>query len=436
MSDLTDPYPVEPFERPIDATVTVPGSKSITNRALVCAALAEGDSTLTGALVADDTLAMIGCLTQLGASIDLDEGVATVRVTGCGGQLRPGPVELDARLSGTTARFLLPVLAIGPGPYRIDGLPPLRSRPMGPGIGGVRALGVELVEQGEPAHLPVVVSGRASGTEIAVPGSVSSQFVSGLLLAAPCFGRRLSIRVEGELVSRPYVELTRAVMQAFGAEVADVNGGPDEQRTGYSVAPDGYAPATFAVEPDASTASYLLAAAAIRGGRVRVVGLGSATRQGDLAFVDLLERMGATVEVGTDFTEVRGTGDLRGIDVDLVEMPDMAQTLAAVAVFATGPTRVRGIGVVRGHETDRIAAVVTELQRCGVGATETEDGFVVQPGSVRPAVVQTYDDHRMAMAFALLGLRAPGIEIADPGCVSKTFPGFWSALEGLRAGVA
>jgi 3-phosphoshikimate 1-carboxyvinyltransferase len=422
---------VRPRPRPLDATVRVPGSKSLTNRALVCAALADGTSTIEGALAADDTAAMRTALAALGAGIAGGPRHSTLTVHGTSGRLRPGPLALDMRLSGTTSRFLLPVVALGEGDYRVDGAPPLLARPMGPALDGLRALGAGVTGHGEPGHLPVTVTapGGLAGGEVAVTGDTSSQFVSGLLLAAPYARRGLRLRVTTRLVSRPYVDLTTAVMAEFGVDVAtdDVGLGP-----ALAVPPGRYRATAYTVEPDASTASYFLAAAAIVGGRVTVEGLGAASRQGDARFADLLAAMGARVTRTATSTTVEGTGRLAGLgDVDLTDMPDMAQTLAVVAAFADGPTRVTGVGFIRGHETDRIAAVVTELARAGVGARAEDDGFVVEPGPVRPARIRTYDDHRMAMSFALLGLRAPGIEIDDPGCVAKTFPGFWAVLDGL-----
>jgi 3-phosphoshikimate 1-carboxyvinyltransferase len=450
---------IEPIVGPIDATVTVPGSKSLTNRALVCAALAGGVSTIEGGLVADDTEAMIEALGTLGAGID--ETAGALAVTGTGGRLLSGPRELDVRLSGTTSRFLLPVVALGSGRYRVDGRAGLRRRPMGPVLDGVRTLGASVSPEGEPGHLPVTVvaPGGLTGGDIAVSGDTSSQYLSGLLLAAPYTRDGVRLRVTTPLVGRPFVDLTLAVMAAFGIDVevteppgADPaapvrpggSGGPGGSgRPGGStpaglelvVPPGGYRSVRYRVEPDASAASYLLAAAAICGGRVTVEGLGRDSRQGDAGFVELLDAMGALVERAASATTVTGPGDgwLRGLgDVDLSAMPDMAQTLAAVAVFADGPTRVRGVGFIRGHETDRIAAVVHELRRCGIEADEEPDGFLVHPGTPRPARIATYDDHRMAMSFALLGLRSPGIEIEDPACVGKTFPAFWDVLDGLR----
>ncbi len=425
MSD--DVLRVEPLTSPPDATVRVPGSKSLTNRALVAAALATGTSTLQDALLADDTEAMLTALTDLGVGTVVDPAGPHVTVAGCGGAVPPGPATLDVRLSGTTARFLAPLLALGRGRYVLDAAAPFRARPMGPVLDALVDLGAEVESLGDAGHLPAaIVAHGARGGELEVAGDVSSQFLSGLLLAGPAMADGLRVRLSTHLVSAPYVALTVEVMRAFGAEVER----PDERT--FVVPPGGYRATTFAVEPDASAATYFLAAAAITGGRVRVEGLTDRAVQGDAAFADVLAEMGAEVTRDAQGTEVRGTGRLRGIDVDLAEISDTAQTLAAVAVFADGPTRVRGIGFIRRKETDRIAAVVTELRRCGIEAHEEDDGFFVVPGRPTAAVVQTYDDHRMAMSFALLGLVVPGIVIADPGCVAKTFPHYFEVLEALR----
>jgi 3-phosphoshikimate 1-carboxyvinyltransferase len=420
---------VEPLGGPIDSVVRPPGSKSITNRALVCAALAEGASRLEGALFADDTEAMLGCLHDLGVGLRFERAAERIDVRGVGGLPGGDGSLLDARMSGTTARFVMPVAALGRATAVLDGSPSLRARPMGDLIDALASLGAAIEPLGEPGFLPVQIDGGGlDGGSIRVRGDVSSQFLSGLLLAAPCMRDGLEVQVSTELVSVPYVQMTVAVMEAFGAhvEVAD-----DHRRV--VVAPGGYAPVDeYRVEPDASAASYFFAAAALLGGRVRVEGLGRAPLQGDVAFVDVLERMGAEVVRQDGAIEVRGSGTLRGVDVDMADFSDTAQTLAAIAPFADSPTMIRGIGFIRGKETDRIAAVVTELQRLGVDARELPDGIVVHPGRPRPGTVRTYDDHRMAMSFSLIGLRTPGIRILDPGCVAKTFPGYWSALDALR----
>lgn len=441
---------IEPLDGPLDAEVTVPGSKSVTNRALVCAALADGASTLTGALQADDTEAMVGALRALDVEVEADWPSATVVVHGRGGALGGGERTVDARMSGTTARFLAPVLGSGEGRYTLTGHPQLVARPMGTAIDLLRELGVDVTERGAPGHLPIEIAGAGAGGlrggGVTVPGEVSSQFLSGVLLAAPMLADGLTVEVAGGLVSRPYVELTRTVMASFGAVVRDHHGldftaeghatTAAPRWTGVVVDPTGYRPATFAVEPDASAASYFFAAAAICGGSVRVPGLGIGTVQGDLRFVEVLEAMGCTVVTDDEGTTVSRGDDIElvGGEFDLADFSDTAPTLAVVAAFASTPTRVTGIGFIRRKETDRIAAVVTELRRCGVDAEEEADGFVVRPSAAgpRPARIETYDDHRMAMAFSVLGLKVPGTVILDPGCVAKTFPNFFERLDRLR----
>jgi 3-phosphoshikimate 1-carboxyvinyltransferase len=405
---------VRPLSRPPDATVALPGSKSITNRALVCAALARQPSTLTGALIADDTDAMVICLRRLGTRVEVDG--TTINVTR---RKWSDAATLDARLSGTTSRFLLPVVATASGTYRVDGAPPLRARPMGPALDALRSLGASI--SGDD-HLPVDVKGPIMGGTVKVSGDESSQFLSGLLLAGAVMPRGLTIELTTPLVSKPYVELTRSVMTAFGATV-----------DGLHVPFSGYTGRTYAIEPDASAASYFFAAAAITGGRVRIEGLSATSAQGDVGFVRVLERMGAKVSWGHSSITVEGTGTLRGVDADLSDISDTAQTLAVVAAFADSPVGLTGIGFIRKKETDRIGATVRELVKAGIHAEERPDGFVVHPGVPQPATIETYDDHRMAMSFAVLGLKAKGIKIADPDCVGKTFPGFWDALETLRS---
>lgn len=421
-----DELEIHPAQRPLDATVRLPGSKSITNRALVCAALAEGASEIEGVLYADDTEAMLHCLHDLGIGLTLDRSAARVRVIGSGGRPGGGGAVLDARQSGTTSRFVMPVAALGGATVVLDGAEQLRSRPMGDLVDALGRLGATIEPLGDPGRLPVQIEGSGlRGGELVVRGDVSSQFLSALLLSAPCTREGLRVEVESELVSVPYVAMTVAVMESFGAHVEAA----DEFRR-IEVAPGGYtAVESYLVEPDASAASYFFAAAALLGGRVRVEGLGRGSLQGDLAFVDVLERMGAEVHRTEGWTEIRGTGVLRGVEVDMADFSDTAQTLAAIAPFAEGPTTITGIGFIRAKETDRIGAVVRELTRLGVRAEERPDGLVVHPGSPTPAVVRTYDDHRMAMSFAVLGLRVPGVRIADPRCVAKTYPGFWDALD-------
>jgi len=422
---MRDPLPIEPLAAPPDALIVLPGSKSITNRALITAALAEGTTTLEGVLFADDTRAMLGALMDLGIEISVeDDHAGIVRVTGCGGEVPGTEATLDANMSGTTGRFLPPLVALGEAPVVIDGHPQLRDRPMDDQIDALRLMGVTVEELGERGRLPLRITGPPTGHSVALPGDVSSQFVTGMLLAGAVGG--LDIRLTTAAISRPYLDMTTAVMRAFGATTSEDDG------TAWSVS-DGYrSPGTYRIEPDASAASYFLAAAAITAGRVRIEGLGRASLQGDVAFADVLAQMGAEVIVEADAVEVRGRS-LRGIDVDLRHISDTAPTLAVVAAFAEGPTTVTGIGFIRDKESDRIAGPVAELNRCGVAAEEIEDGFVVRPdGRPHGAAFETYEDHRMAMAFALVGLVVDGVSIKDPGCVAKTFPEFFAALEQLR----
>jgi 3-phosphoshikimate 1-carboxyvinyltransferase len=411
---------IEPVRGPIDATVVPPGSKSITNRALVAAALATGRSTLRGVLVADDTEAMVDCLRRLGITVDAAGDRLTVG--GAGGRIPAAAADLDVRQSGTTARFVAPVAALGHGRYTLDGAPRMRERPMADLVEALRSLGATV--SGDHLPFTITADGLAGGSAL-VAADASSQFASGLLLSAPAMAGGLRLRLLSVPVSRPYLELTADVMRAFGATVIS-----DDDRS-FTVAPGGYRATTYAVEPDASAASYFFAAAAICGGTVRVPGLGRRSRQGDVRFVDLLARMGATVEQTDDETVVTGAAPLHGIEVDMADLSDTASTLAVVAAFASTPTRVTGIGFIRAKESDRVGGVVRELRRLGVDAVEEADGFVVRPGAFRPARVRTYDDHRMAMSFALVGLRLPGVEIEDPACVAKTFPDFFQALAGL-----
>lgn len=428
LAALPDPLRIDPATAPLDADVRVPGSKSITNRALVCAALAGGRSFLRGALAADDVDAMTGVLARLGVPVERvgDDLV----VDGCGGRLGASTALIDVRQSGTTARFTLPMLLLGEGTYQVTAHPQMQARPMDATFDALAVLGAEVVAGTAPGHLPATVRpGRPLDAVVRVPGDASSQFLSGLLLAGPCLPTGLRIEVTTALVSQPYVELTLAVMAAFGAAVTR----PDDRT--FVVAPGGYRATDHAIEPDASAASYPLAAAAVCGGRVRVLGLTDDALQGDAGFADLLAAMGATVTRDHEGTQVVATrGRLRGGTFDLTHLSDTAPTLAAIAPFASEPVVVTGIGFIRRKEIDRVAAVAGELQRCGIDAVEDADGWTIRPGRPRPAVVQTYEDHRMAMSFSLLGLGAAGIEIAGPECVAKTFPGYWALLERLAPG--
>lgn len=424
---MQNPLPIEPVARPLVGSVRPPGSKSLTNRALIAAALADGDSTLTGVLDSDDTRVMIDSLGRLGIAVAHDRAACTATVAGCGGKVPATTADLFLGNSGTSIRFLTAACAVGHGTYRLDGNARMRQRPIADLVESLNALGADVRCAFDNGCPPVVVkaSGLAGGTAT-VAGGTSSQYLSALLLAAPCAASTVELTIGGELVSEPYVEMTRRLMESFGVQI---------ERTphGYRVVRQSYAATHYAVEPDASAASYFLAAAAVTGGRVTVEGLTRSALQGDVLFVDALEQMGCSIEEGHDSLTVTG-GPLRGIDVDMNAISDTAQTLAAVAVFADGPTTIRHIAHVRHKETDRIVAVATELRKLGQEVDEFDDGLTIIPRPVTPAVVDTYDDHRMAMSFALVGLKASGVQIADPGCTAKTYPGYWDDLAKLRDG--
>ncbi|MBN1589862.1 MAG: 3-phosphoshikimate 1-carboxyvinyltransferase [Pirellulales bacterium] len=411
---------------PIRGTIRPPGSKSITNRALVCAALADGPSTLTGVLDSEDTRIMLDALARLGLEISPDWAGRTARIAGCGGELPVAEADLFVGNSGTTVRFLTAMVALGQGTFRLDGTPRMRQRPIQPLLDALGQLGVDATGESGTGCPPVVVRARRlAGGRATVSGTISSQYLSGLLMAAAGARGPVEITVEGELVSKPYVEMTLAVMRSFGVRVESA----DPAR--YLVpAPQVYRACRYAIEPDASAASYFFAAAAITGGRVTVEGLSRDSLQGDVAFCDCLAQMGCNVEYGRERITVEA-GPLHGIDVDMNAISDTVQTLAAVALFAEGPTLIRNVGHIRHKETDRLAALAAELRKLGAAVEEGPDRLRIEPGSGRGATIETYDDHRMAMSLALVGLRTPGVVIRDPDCTAKTYPGFFNDLRAL-----
>lgn len=419
-----------PVTRPVVGTVKVPGSKSITNRALLIAALAEGESTLIGALYSDDTRYMAAALNQLGIRVLSDPDAESFVVTGCNGQIPATEAELFLGNSGTSVRFLAAAVALGRGRYVLDGVPRMRERPIAPLLGALSDLGVDARSTMVDGYPPIEVNANGiPGSEVTMAGDKSSQYFTGLLIAAPYAANGMTINVEGELVSQPYIDITADVMSAFGVE-AEI----DENHRHFRVEPgQRYQGQMYAIEPDASNASYFFAAAAITGGQVRIEGLGIDSLQGDLDFVYLLEQMGASVDVRETETIVRGPADgvLHGGDFDMTEISDTAQTLAAIAPFADSPVTIRGVAHNRIKETDRISAVAVELRKLGQQVDEFEDGMTIHPAPVTPAGIETYDDHRMAMSFGVTGLRAPGVRILDPGCTAKTFPDYWDRLLAL-----
>jgi len=421
---------IEPVNGPVDISITPPGSKSITNRALLCAALASGVSRLTGVLDSDDTRVMIEGLRAVGADVVHDKSACTVTLTGIGevgarqnASDDVAEIEIDVEGSGTTIRFLTAALTAIGGSFRLDGIERMRSRPIGDLVDALKSLGGVVSCAGDGDCPPVVISSSGlTGGTTTVGSNISSQYLSGLLMAAPLAKSPVVLTVDGELVSRPYVEMTISVMQAFGVKV-EVN----ERFSEFRIQPQTYAAIEYAIEPDASAASYFWAAAAICGGTAEVHKLTRDSLQGDVGFVDCLEKMGCEVEHRKDSIVVRGPAR-QAIDVDMGNISDTVQTLSAVALFVPGTTKVTNIAHNRVKETDRIGNLVIELKKLGIKVDEREDGLTIHPAPMSGATFATYDDHRMAMSFALIGLGQEGIKIENPSCVSKTYPRFFEDL--------
>ena len=416
-----------PIQHPLDATVRVPGSKSLTNRALLVASLANGKTRLVNALFSDDSCYFARALQSLGFDVHLDEPGREMTITGLGGTIPAEQAELFIGNAGTAARFLTAFLTLGTGEYILDGEPRMRERPIGDLIDSLTQLGAQVKAENNCPPVRIKAAGLPGG-KTRIAGDISSQFLSALLMVAPYAKSPVEIEVTTELNSKPYVDMTIAIMQDFGAQVNS----QDYER--FIISPTSYLPlTTYPIESDASAASYFFAAPAICSGTVRVENISRNSRQGDIVFLEILRQMGCSIEEGNNYIEVTGANTLRGVDVDMRDIPDTAQTLAAIAPFAASPTRIRGIASARHKETDRVHATCTELRRLGVRVEEHEDGMTIHPSTTfQPATIQTYNDHRMAMAFSLIGLRVPGIKIENPACVSKTFPNFFNVLDILR----
>jgi 3-phosphoshikimate 1-carboxyvinyltransferase len=418
---------ITPARGPVDAVVRIPGSKSITNRALLLAALADGPSTLSGALFSDDSHWFIDGLRRLGIDVAVDEENAQVLVRGTGDPPSATEAELWVELAGTAARFLLAYTCLGHGRYRLDGNARMRQRPMGDLLETLNALGADCRSQGQHGGLPVVVqAGGLRGGTASVAGDKTSQFLSALLMVAPYAREDVELAMSTPLMATPFIDITIGMMAAFGAQV-------EHERYARFRVPAGqrYHAREYRIEPDASNASYFCAAAALTGGRVRVEGLARQSIQGDIGFLDVLEQLGCTVGADDAWVEIHGPEQLRGIDLDMSKMPDMVITLAALAPFADRPTTIRNVALIRHHETDRIGAIVAELRKLGVAVEEREDGMTITPGWRGPAEIDSYHDHRMAMGFALTGLKIPGVRIGGAECVAKTFPDFFERFGGM-----
>jgi 3-phosphoshikimate 1-carboxyvinyltransferase len=417
---------------PLRGSIQPPGSKSITNRALVIAALAEGVSVLRGALASEDTQVMIESLARLGVRVEEADSGCTLRVSGCGGNIPNRSAELFIGNSGTTVRFLTAMLAACSGDFRLDGIPRMRERPIADLIATLNQLGGDVRSELNTGCPPVLVRGRGlAGGSAKIRGDVSSQFLSALLMAAPYARETVNLIVEGVLVSQPYVHMTLGLMRDFGVDV------PAGDLTQFTITgSQKYCGREYDIEPDASAASYFWGAAAITGGEMTVRGLNKNALQGDVAFVDGLAQMGCEVIEKEDGIQVIGK-KLRGIEIDMNAISDTAQTLGVVALFAEGPTTIRGIAHVRHKETDRIGDLARELRKFGAIVDEFDAGLRITPpandDSFRGATIATYNDHRMAMSLALAGLKLPGVVIQNPGCTAKTYPRFFDDLNGLIA---
>ncbi len=415
-----------PVVQDLNAKVLVPGSKSLTQRAMVAAALCDGKSRIKGPLISEDTTLLKQALEKLGAGFEKDGRDYVVR--GTGGKINPGPIELYMGNNGTGIRFLTSVVALGHGTYKLSGTRRMGERPIQPLLDALSMWGARAISELGTGCPPVeVVASGLSGGKTLISAKKSSQFLSSLLLVAPYTREPANITLDGPLVSRPYVDLTLSVMEQFGVTV-------EEKDLCFLVPQNGYRPCSYEVEGDASSASYFFAAAAVTGGKVTVQNIPSKPLQGDAAFVDILQSMGCEVTRDEQGTTVTGPkdGGLRGIEINMSRWPDVVPTLAVVAAFATGQTIITHVEHLRIKETDRIKAVATELSKMGADVEELEDGLVINGGRLlHGARIHTYDDHRIAMSFAVAGLRVPGVKIENPECVQKSFPEFWSVWDNM-----
>ncbi|NOH79434.1 3-phosphoshikimate 1-carboxyvinyltransferase [Vibrio sp. RE86] len=421
---------LQPIDK-VNGEVNLPGSKSVSNRALLLAALASGKTRLTNLLDSDDIRHMLNALTKLGVVYTLSEDKTVCEVEGLGQSFdAPEALELFLGNAGTAMRPLAAALCLGKGEYVLTGEPRMKERPIGHLVDALRQAGakVEYLENDNYPPLKIFGTGLKGGT-VEIDGSISSQFLTAFLMSAPLAQDDVTIKIVGELVSKPYIDITLHIMQQFGVVVENNDYQEFVIRKGQSYV----APGDFLVEGDASSASYFLAAAAIKGGEIKVTGIGKKSIQGDIQFADALEKMGAEIEWGDDYVISR-VGELKAVDMDFNHIPDAAMTIATTALFAKGTTAIRNVYNWRVKETDRLAAMATELRKVGAEVEEGEDYIVVTPpAQLTHAAIDTYDDHRMAMCFSLVALSDTPVTINDPKCTSKTFPDYFDKLQGLSS---
>jgi len=421
---MQDSLTLQPIAR-VDGTVNLPGSKSVSNRALLLAALAKGTTRLTNLLDSDDVKHMLNALKALGVSYTLSDDRTVCEVVGNAGPLHAEqPLELFLGNAGTAMRPLAAALCLGEQSIVLTGEPRMKERPIGHLVDALRQGGAKIDYLEQTDYPPVRLNGGFVGGEVSVDGSVSSQFLTALLMTAPLAQQDTIITIKGDLVSKPYIDITLHLMRCFGVDVDN----QDYQRFVVKGQQQYQSPGDYLVEGDASSASYFLAAAAIKGGTVRVTGIGRNSVQGDIRFADVLEKMGAVIEWGDDYISCT-RGSLTAIDMDMNHIPDAAMTIATTALFAQGTTLMRNIYNWRVKETDRLAAMATELRKVGAEVEEGQDFIrVTPPAQLQHADIGTYNDHRMAMCFALVALSDTPVTILDPGCTAKTFPSYFQQL--------
>ncbi len=424
-------HAIERITEPLDAVVRLPGSKSLSNRALIAAGLSRGRSIVSDFLFADDTEYMLNGLKSLGIALQADRRENRVEITGCAGHLSELEADIDCGESGTMLRFCAALCATAIGKYHLHGSGRLHQRPMGPLVAALRRMGALVEFQEREDHAPLIIHGRGlRGGQIEIDGSVSSQFASAILLASPCARSDVMLEVTGDPVSEPYVKMTCAVMKSFGAAWVT-----EDYHRIIVPAPQSYESTNYTIEPDASSAGYFLAAAAICGGKVRIEGIGRDSYQGDLRLVEVLYEMGCLCRVDDQVVEVeRAAGaTLRGgLDLDLGDMPDAAPTVAVLGLFADGPVRIRNLAHLQHKESPRLTVLARQLGRLGGAVEVHHDGLTVHPPEkIKATELDPCGDHRMAMALSLVGLAVEGISIRNPSCVNKSFPDFFATLSAL-----